>query len=320
MKAPTTIKALTNICVVTFLIVLSASPGVRAQDTSNWTEQSPEGEAFKVTMPPIISVTPRSYQFGGLSVSGKLYTATHGSGSYRIWSLEDAARTNSTQADTDAYLDACADLVWESLLKADREKIEKNRHRFGRMHYRRELLLGTTAAGREYSITLDITQGLVHFYSHQNRLYVLVVTVPAFVSAQEEQFLKSFTLLNQKPATIDADPMLFPPDDRPIPYGDPNYNRVFSPREVTEKARIIYKPEPQYTEAARQYGVSGTVVIRAVFSATGEVKDIRVVRKLPHGMTEQSIIAVRGIRFQPAQKDGRPVSQYIQIEYNYNLY
>jgi TonB family protein len=313
-------KALTIVCVLISLIILSASQSVRAQDTSNWTEQSPEGEAFKVTMPPIISVTPKSYHFGGMSVTGKLYTARYGSGLYRIWSLEDGARTSATPADTDAYLDACADLVWESLLKAEREKLEKNRNRFGRMQYRRELLLGTLAAGREYSITMDITQGLVHFYSHQNRLYVLVVTVPAFVSAQEEQFLKSFMLANQKPVTADADPMLFPPDDRPIPYGDPNYNRIFSPREVEQKARILNKPEPTYTEAARQYGVSGTVVIRAVFSATGEVTDIRVVRKLPHGMTEQSIIAVRGIRFQPAQKDGRPVSQYIQIEYNYNLY
>lgn len=313
-------KALTIIFVLVSLIIMSASQSVRAQDISNWTEQSPEGEAFKVTMPPILSVIPKSYQFGGMSVSGKLYTAKSGAALYRIWSLEDGARANSTQTGTDEYLDASADLVWESILKAEREKIDKVNKKFTSIQYRRELLLGQITPGREYSITMDITRGLVHFYSHQNRLYVLVATVPAFVSAQEEQFLQSFTLTNQRPATVDADPMLFPPDDRPIPYGDPNYNRLFSPREVTQKARILSKPEPQYTESARKYGVSGVVALKATLSRTGEVTDIQVNKKLPHGLTERAVAAARGIRFHPAQMNGHGVSQYILIEYNFNLY
>jgi TonB family protein len=313
-------KAPTIICVLVSLFILSAAQSVRAQDTSNWTEQSPEGEEFKVNMPPIISVTPRSYQFNGMSVTGKLYTAKSGAGIYRIWSLEDGARASSTPADTDEYLDACADLVWESMLKAEREKTEKTSKKFISMQYLRELLLGQATPGREYSITMDITRGLVHFYSDQNRLYVLVATVPAFVSEQDEQFLKSFTLANQKPATADADPVLFPPDNRPMPYGDPNYNRIFGPREVTQKARILSKPEPQYPEEARKYLVSGVVALKATLSRTGEVTDIQVNKKLPHGLTKRAIAAARAIRFEPAQMNGHVVSQYILIEYNFNLY
>ncbi|HEX8921515.1 MAG TPA: energy transducer TonB, partial [Pyrinomonadaceae bacterium] len=94
----------------------------------------------------------------------------------------------------------------------------------------------------------------------------------------------------------------------------------FKPNEVSSKARILSRPEPQYTEEARKNQVSGTVVLRAVFSANGQVTNIRTVSGLPNGLTERAMAAARQIRFAPATKDGRPVSQYIQIEYNFNLY
>lgn len=99
-----------------------------------------------------------------------------------------------------------------------------------------------------------------------------------------------------------------------------DYNRTFNANEVTQKARILSKPEPQYTEAARQNQVSGTVVLGAVFSSSGQVTNVRAVRGLPYGLTEKAIAAAQQIRFSPAMKDGRAVSQYIQIEYNFNLY
>ena len=99
-----------------------------------------------------------------------------------------------------------------------------------------------------------------------------------------------------------------------------DYNRIFAAREVTQKARILSKPEPQYTEEARKNQVSGTVVLRAVFSSSGQVTGIRAVSGLPYGLTEKAIAAARNIRFTPAMKDGRAVSQHIQIEYNFNLY
>jgi TonB family protein len=183
------------------------------------------------------------------------------------------------------------------------------------------------------------------------------------------------------PATINADPLLFPPDQRQLNYGDPkskstetssgpgtgngigngkgggvgpgegggvgpgrggntgggdfraggggpggggggdtDYNKTFSPKDVTQKARILSKPEPQYTEEARKNQISGTVVLRAVFSSSGQVTNIRAVSGLPFGLTEKAIAAAHQIRFVPATKDGRAVSQYIQIEYNFNLY
>ena len=97
-------------------------------------------------------------------------------------------------------------------------------------------------------------------------------------------------------------------------------DRVYPAPQVTERARVLAKPEPQYTEDARRKGINGSVVLRVVFSRTGEVTNIRTVQALPFGLTERAIAAARLIRFRPATKDGRPVNVYMQLEYNFNLY
>lgn len=90
--------------------------------------------------------------------------------------------------------------------------------------------------------------------------------------------------------------------------------------EVDEKARLLSKPEPHYSEEARRQGITGTVVLRVVFTSTGEVTQIRAIQQLPFGLTERAIAAAREIKFQPAKKGGRSVSVYMQLEYNFNLY
>jgi protein TonB len=102
--------------------------------------------------------------------------------------------------------------------------------------------------------------------------------------------------------------------------GGVDYNRTFTPREVDRKARMLTRPEPQYTQLARENQISGTVVLRAIFTASGAVTNIRAISGLPYGLTERAIAAARQIKFEPAMKDGRAVSQYIQIEYNFYPY
>jgi TonB family protein len=97
-------------------------------------------------------------------------------------------------------------------------------------------------------------------------------------------------------------------------------NRVYNPPEVTERARVLSKPEPQYTEEARRADITGTVILRAVFSKTGEVTSIRALQPLGGGLTEKAIAAARQIRFVPARRNGQAVSMYMQLEYNFNLY
>ncbi len=102
--------------------------------------------------------------------------------------------------------------------------------------------------------------------------------------------------------------------------GGGDYSRIFTGREVTSKARLISKPEPQYTEDARKNQVTGTVVLKVVFASSGQVTNIRTVSGLPYGLTERAIAAARQIKFVPATKDGHQVSMWMQLEYNFNLY
>src|SRR5215216_6046169 len=102
--------------------------------------------------------------------------------------------------------------------------------------------------------------------------------------------------------------------------GGGGYDRIFTGKDVTTKARLISKPEPQYTEDARKNQIVGTVVLKCVFSSNGTVTNIRTVSGLPYGLTEKAIAAARQIKFTPATKDGHQVSMWMQLEYNFNLY
>ncbi len=183
------------------------------------------------------------------------------------------------------------------------------------------------------------------------------------------------------PATLEGDPVLFPPDARALPYGDPksqatelssgsgdgngigdgngggvgtgngngygpgeggntgggpkkpggggpgdrggtiDYAKtVFTVHDVTRRAVITAKPEPQFTEEARKNNVTGEVTLRMVLSASGQVLSIVPIKRLPDGLTEKAIEAARKIQFTPAEKDGHKVSQYVSVVYNFNIY
>ena len=89
---------------------------------------------------------------------------------------------------------------------------------------------------------------------------------------------------------------------------------------LATKPRILSKPEPQYTEEARENQITGTVVLSAVLGETGQVTDIQVVKGLPHGLSERAIEAAKLIKFVPAESNGKKVPFKILLEYNFNLY
>jgi TonB family protein len=96
--------------------------------------------------------------------------------------------------------------------------------------------------------------------------------------------------------------------------------RIFAQSQVTSKAVITGKPEPGYTKAARESGLSGLIRLRVVLAADGTVKHVLVLLPLGHGLSESAVKAARGIKFRPATLNGRPVSQYAILEYNFNVY
>ncbi|SRR5258708_6106197 len=295
------------------------SPAFNESGAQNeaWIDVSPSAEFFRVSMPNQPTEKEQARHFGEIDAKGKLYESEFEGASYAIWSLADS-KYRSTQ-DVDGYLDACADLIWGDLLKSARDQLPEDARARAGMTYVKELP-PTPLPGREYSFTLGAATGTTRFYIAKSRIYVLMAVHPAGGVWAREKFFPSFAVSASvpMPSQLDAGPI----DSRLVAMNsDPNdYNRVFSGREVTQKVRVLEKPEPTYTESARKYGVEGTVVLRAVLSKEGEVTNIYVVKKLPHGLIQQALSAARKIRFTPAMKDGQPVSMYIQLEYNFNLY
>jgi protein TonB len=103
--------------------------------------------------------------------------------------------------------------------------------------------------------------------------------------------------------------------------GQPDANGIYTGRDVTHKAIIKRRPEPVYPREARRKQVSGAVLLRLILRSDGRVDNkIDVLKSLPYGLTEEAIKVAKQIEFVPAEKDGRKVSQYVTIEYNFNVY
>lgn len=91
------------------------------------------------------------------------------------------------------------------------------------------------------------------------------------------------------------------------------------PDSTAVKLVILSKPTPGYTEEARRNRTEGRIRIRALFGGDGKIEHLLAVRPLPHGLSEKAFEAARDIRFTPATVDGRPVSQFITLEYGFAL-
>jgi TonB family protein len=69
---------------------------------------------------------------------------------------------------------------------------------------------------------------------------------------------------------------------------------------------ILFKPKPAYTEEARKLHIEGEVLLDVMFGATGDIRVLKIVRGLGHGLDESAQRAAQQIRFNPAKRDGQP--------------
>ncbi len=76
---------------------------------------------------------------------------------------------------------------------------------------------------------------------------------------------------------------------------------------ATTSVEIIYKPQPVYTDDARNLKLQGEVLLEVSFGANGTLHVNRVVRGLGHGLDEAAIAAANKMRFKPALRMGQPV-------------
>ncbi len=84
--------------------------------------------------------------------------------------------------------------------------------------------------------------------------------------------------------------------------------------------RVLYAPDPEFSEEARKAKYQGTVVLWLVVGPDGRAHDIRVQSSLGMGLDEKAIEAIDRWRFEPGRKDGVPVAVQVNVEVNFRLF
>lgn len=130
-------------------------------------------------------------------------------------------------------------------------------------------------------------------------------------------------------ATVDEMLKLQPPDEahwRELretmwlysqPVSPAESRSVFGSGEVQKRARLLDAPAAVYPDETRGAKAKGEVRLRLVLAADGTIKNIFPIKSLPNGLTEAAMNAAQQIKFTPAVRNGRPVSQFTTLSYEF---
>jgi TonB family protein len=105
-----------------------------------------------------------------------------------------------------------------------------------------------------------------------------------------------------------------------VPVSEPTQRPVAaSTTPIDRPVEIVFKPTPEYTDEARSARIEGTVSLELEFTAAGDIRVLRVVRGLGHGLDEAAQRSALRIRFKPAQSDGRSVDSRATVHITFRL-
>ncbi|HXA17185.1 MAG TPA: TonB family protein [Thermoanaerobaculia bacterium] len=81
----------------------------------------------------------------------------------------------------------------------------------------------------------------------------------------------------------------------------------------------ITRAKPDYTDAARKGRVTGVVVVEAIVNKQGDVEQVKVLKGLPMGLSEQAVEAVKKWHFHPGTLNGQPVEVIFDLTVTFTL-
>jgi TonB family protein len=83
------------------------------------------------------------------------------------------------------------------------------------------------------------------------------------------------------------------------------------------KPKVLHIADAIYSKDGLKNKISGNVEVYLVIDKSGNPIHLRIVRGLGYGLDEQALQAVRQYRFQPATRDGEPVSvdMYVDVKF-----
>lgn len=80
----------------------------------------------------------------------------------------------------------------------------------------------------------------------------------------------------------------------------------------------IKHPEPDYPLQAKQNRITGSVVLRALISRTGDIRDLEIVSSPDPSLSDATVGAVRKWKYKPYLLNGKPVEVDTMITVNFN--
>jgi len=83
--------------------------------------------------------------------------------------------------------------------------------------------------------------------------------------------------------------------------------------------KVLSKVDPEYTKAAKDAGIEGTVIVNLEVHPDGRAHNMRIEESLDPGLDQKALDAISQWRFKPGTKNGEPVKVKATIEVNFQL-
>jgi TonB family protein len=93
------------------------------------------------------------------------------------------------------------------------------------------------------------------------------------------------------------------------------FRRVAPPS--SPSPRLVYCPPARYSAEAASQKIDGVALLEVTVRTDGSVASPRVVKSLGFGLDEAAIEAVLKWKYEPAQRDGRPVEVQVIVSYGF---
>ena len=107
------------------------------------------------------------------------------------------------------------------------------------------------------------------------------------------------------------------PDSPPPP--PPPAEKAYRIGGNVKAPELLQRVVPEYPNTARLARIQGVVILEAIIHPDGSVGEIKVLRPLPLGCTEEAIRALQQFRYKPGLMNGAPVSVYLTVSFNFRL-
>jgi TonB family protein len=108
-----------------------------------------------------------------------------------------------------------------------------------------------------------------------------------------------------------------PPTSSSSTTGQSSGKQVYRVSGDVKPPRVISGPQPNYPQQARKGHVAGPIVIWMVIDSDGRTRDIQVQRGISSELDQAAVEAAEKWRFEPATKEGKPVSVRIAIQFDF---